>query len=77
MKLKEGVSSIGPIDLSLNPPNQVERIMSRYRKWRGEVIRIRDEERDKDGDPCVLIRRLDTRAHGLETWSPGLVQKVK
>jgi hypothetical protein len=71
--LKETENTIGWLNLSLQSPEQREKDKARYRKWRGEIIRIREEALDKDGDPIALIRRLDTKAHGRETMSQALL----
>jgi len=68
---KETEDSIGCLNLSLQDKESREKTKAKYREFRGEVVRIFEDRVDKDGDPCFRLRRLDTKAHGLETWSQG------
>jgi len=71
LAFKETETMIGYYNLSLQAKEAAEKNRAYYRKWRWEVIRIFEDRVDKDGDPCFRLRRLDTKAHGLETWSQG------
>ena len=66
---KETETMIGCYNLSLQAKERAEKDRAYYRKYRWKVIRIFEDRVDKDGDPCFRLRRLDTKAHGLETWS--------
>ena len=68
---KETEATIGHLNLSFVNEAQREKIKAKYRKFRGEVVTILEGHVDKDGDPCFRLRRLDTKGHGLETWSQG------
>ncbi len=48
-----------------------EKCAAKMRQYRGEVVKICDHKVDKDGDPCFILRRLDTKGHGIETWTQG------
>ena len=74
---KETETTIGCYNLSLQDKKRAEKNKAQYRKFRGEVIRIFEDRVDKDGDPCFMLRRLDTKAHGLETWSQGFFVHAK
>lgn len=68
---KETETTIGCYNLSFQSRERMEKDKTRYRRYRWEVIRILEGRVDKDGDPCFRLRRLDTNAKGLETWSQG------
>ena len=67
--LIETETQIGNLDLSFLSKVRKEQEKARYRNFRGEVVKILEDNVDKDGDPCFRLRRLDTKGHGLETWS--------
>ena len=71
--LKETENRIGWLDVSMLPDDSKEKFKSKYRKWRAGFVKIIEDRFDKDGDPLARIRRLDTKAHGLETYSQGLL----
>lgn len=68
---KETETTIGFLNLSFQGKERAEKDKARYRKFRGEVIRVLEGRVDKDGDPCFRLKRLDTKGHGLEIWSQG------
>ncbi len=51
-----------------------QKSMEKLRKMRFVVVKYADHT-DFYGGPCLRLRRLDTKGHGLETWSAALVQK--
>lgn len=77
VKLKETENQIGNLDLSFQSADRKEKDKVRYRKWRGEVIRICEESPDRFGIPCVLVKRLDTKGQGKETWAQDFLEVVK
>lgn len=72
---KESEHQIGLYDLSFLTAEQAEKVKARYREFRAEVVRIFEDRFDKDGLPCFRIRRLDTKGHGLETWTQQVFVK--
>lgn len=66
---KETEHCIGCFNLSWDSKEGAEKNRAIYRKYRWEVVKIFQGKVDKDGDPCFQLRRLDTKAHGLESWS--------
>ena len=55
-------------------PDASKKDMERKRKMRFEVVKYANHT-DFHGGPCLRLRRLDTKGHGLETWSAALVRK--
>jgi len=74
---KETATMIGYYNLSLQREALREKTKAKYRGNRWEVLSILEGRTDKDGDPCFRLRRLDTKGHGLETWSQGFFVKVE
>ncbi|MDD4874307.1 MAG: hypothetical protein PHE15_04965 [Dehalococcoidales bacterium] len=72
VKYKESENGIGPWVI-LGTMEAVAKFKIQKRKFRAEVVKVIAYKFDKDGDPCIQLRRLDTKAHGLETWSQGFI----
>lgn len=73
----ESENRVGCYDFSWQEPKLAEKQKAIYRQWRWEVVRVLEDRTDLEGNNCLRLRRLDTKAHSLETWSPGFMRKVE
>lgn len=68
---------VGPYDFSFQGRVLAEKQKAQYRQQRWKVKRILENRHDVDGNNCLRLQRLDTKAKGLETWSPGFFRRVE
>lgn len=76
LAFREVGNQVGLYDFSFQARELAEKQKAKYRQWRWEVVSIVEGRCDLSGNNCLRLRRLDTKSHQVETWSPGYFQKV-